>query len=242
MLAEESCAPLQYFYCGLEVVAILSSELLFAMRTYILWNRHKAVLATLITLAIVQLSVVIVILGIFLAGATFISSLGPYLNLPDCILSSPPKILFGIYLVTEVSFRQRYCKLTERLVMLALMVIRMWQNSPRSALVKEMVRGGVLYYVCTVFLSLANIIVWTRGEGTGVTNTLSVQLHQRRFQSAFHTILASRLQLHLANESNIGRFYISTTTPSMGPGGGGSNPSRENHEYELDPMRVEVVA
>jgi len=99
-VAYTACTPLFYAHAASETAAIIFSEGLFALRTYILWNCHKFVFAILSTLMTSVLVSVGIILGFSSSSVTFVISSDP--NISACTLGSPPRLASGIYLVTLV--------------------------------------------------------------------------------------------------------------------------------------------
>jgi len=217
-IAPKTCSTLVHINSLLEALTVVFSEGLFALRTYVLWNRNKVVLKILISFYIIFLTAIGVILRF--AGTTLSLLKSSFPNISACIISGFPRFVYGLYLVVLIS----------ELIILTMMIVRIARSGSRSALLKVMVRDGVLYCLCGAFLSTVSMVVWMRApDGFYIGFVL--------YQSIFHTILASRLQLQLVTKSKENKTYATDTTSSTGPGERGEM----IHNYELRHVAPEVA-
>ncbi|EIW83571.1 hypothetical protein CONPUDRAFT_142245 [Coniophora puteana RWD-64-598 SS2] len=170
----------------LESAEVIAAEVLFAFRTYIMWNRNKIVFALLSSMTAVALALVTALLVLFLPTITLVSPPVPGIN--GCIKSSASSIIFGAYLFIVVT----------ELVILGLITVHACQDKYRlqGGIIETMIYSGALYCTCMLLFSVANIGTNLRLHGS-YSDLLST------YQTIFHTILASRLQLHLCSQFEV---------------------------------------
>jgi len=193
----------------------------------------------LIIFYIIEVILFGVILRSIFVGAKLTASPAP--KILDCDLSSLSRKVYVLYLLVlmgELGHRSVYTELfshsRKHLVMVVLMIIRIERSRPHPALLKVMIRDGVFYCLCGVLLSIVSVTIWIR-----VRNSYEILFVP--FQSILHSILASRLQLHLVSESKIDNTSINTTVIFTGLCDRGSGLPAVEHTYELTHIPHQTV-
>ncbi|KAF8834101.1 hypothetical protein BDN67DRAFT_1006190 [Paxillus ammoniavirescens] len=194
-----TCETLLYITTILEIVAITLSEVIFGLRAYAMWNRNRAVLVTYCCVAIVYVAVVVFMFQSFLPSVTFGES--PIATISGCYKTSGNSLVFATFVVIMLV----------EVVTTALTLYPAFQHfrhTPNS-LSQNMARGGVFYCV-TMFstcMSVANVLlillfpVRLPALPFFLFPHLYLQIQYGDmftiYQTVMHTVLATRMQLHL---------------------------------------------
>ncbi|KIJ12966.1 hypothetical protein PAXINDRAFT_14180 [Paxillus involutus ATCC 200175] len=171
------CETLLYIITILQIVAITLSEVIFGLRAYAMWNRNKAVLVIYCCVAIVYVAAVVFILQLCLPSITFGES--PTAMISGCYETGGNSDIFAVFVVimlVEV--------VTTTLTLYR--AFRYFRHAPNS-LSQNMMRGGVFYCVTMLSMSVVNVLLIFLVP----TYILTV------YQTVMHTMLATRMQLHL---------------------------------------------
>ncbi|KIJ12969.1 hypothetical protein PAXINDRAFT_14184 [Paxillus involutus ATCC 200175] len=175
------CETLLYIITILQIVAITLSEVIFGLRAYAMWNRNKAVLAFPLTFAAqVYVAAVGFILQLFLPAVTFGES--PTAMISGCYETGSSSVIFAVFVV--IMFVEA---VTTTLTLYR--AFRYFQHAPNS-LSENMTRGGVFYCVTMFSMSVANVLLIFLLPAH-YTYIFTV------YQTVMHTVLATRMQLHL---------------------------------------------
>ncbi|KIK75771.1 hypothetical protein PAXRUDRAFT_835556 [Paxillus rubicundulus Ve08.2h10] len=176
----DTCEGLLYFLVVLEAVAITLSEVTFGLRSYVMWNQNRAVLVIYCCVAAAYIASFVFILQSFLPSVTYGEA--PLPAISGCYKTGGSTIVFASFVVIM---------LTEA-VTTALTLYRALRNfwHTPNALVRSVTRDGVFYCVSMFSMSIANVLLifflpLQYGDMIAV------------YQTVMHTMLATRMQLHL---------------------------------------------
>jgi len=174
------CQTLLYIIAILETVAIAFSEVTFGLRAYAMWNRNKAVLVVYCCVAIAYVAVEVFVLQSVLPSVTFGEP--PIAIIPGCYETGGSSIDFVTFVVIMAA----------EAVTTTLTVYRAYRHFRHTpnALVQNMTRDGVFYCVTMFSMSIINAL-FTLLLPIQYTNILDT------YQAIMHTVLATRMQLHL---------------------------------------------
>ncbi|KAK7460455.1 hypothetical protein VKT23_009176 [Stygiomarasmius scandens] len=175
---------------ALRLVSVVSSELIVAVRTWAIWEGQRSIL---FTLTILSLAAVI--------PATVIIAQSIMTNHIEAIVSEDT---IDICSVTIGNVRAAFVvpyilTIIYELVILSLSLFKVieWRrtikDTIRAPLIYTLWRDGVLYFSWMLALGFVNIVVVLQSEAPQLRSG-SAQL-----QAALHSILSTRIVLHLAN-------------------------------------------
>jgi len=100
---------------------------------------------------------------------------------PGCIQDGVSTAIRAVYIIFVAN----------ELVILAMTLVHVKKTSRQSSsgLLDKLVRGGLVYSVCTITLSISNLITWCiQWNYPGILNAVAMY---------FHVIMASRFQLQM---------------------------------------------
>ncbi|KAF7420850.1 hypothetical protein PC9H_011368 [Pleurotus ostreatus] len=197
---------------GLRVTAIISSEAIVAVRTWAVWARNKWILAILVLCAIAACTA---------AGVTTVndvqsserksSSTFEY-PAPDCVVGLSTSV--GGQWVVPLSMTIMYEVVT---IVLTIIRIMWWRRrlsrsrSPnRAPLLDTLWKDGVIYFALMLALGVVNTALVIRSTAA------VIQQNVTQLQTSLHSILSTRIVLHLAN-SGVGVKQMHTATSSYDP-------------------------
>ncbi|KIJ08641.1 hypothetical protein PAXINDRAFT_88584, partial [Paxillus involutus ATCC 200175] len=149
----------------------------FGLRAYAMWNRSKAVLAIYCCIAIAYVAATAFIFQLFFSSVTFGEPPLPIIS--GCYRMGANSVIFASFVVVMVTEA-----VTTTLILYR--AFRHFRHTP-NALIQNMTRDGV-FYCFTVFLDCRTDILDLRY----LTHTPTP-----RYQAVIHTILATRMQIHL---------------------------------------------
>jgi len=172
-------------------LGILSAEGLLAVRTYALWQGNKKVLAG------------ILVFGLFSIGASISVPYWKSSSRSNCLFlgDATYSIQYGFVLFFELFL----------LTTTALASFKHYRFA-KGLLITILIRDGVMYMGCIIFVTITNIIVNVAAP-LGYTNSLDA------LQLVLHSVLASRIFFHL-RESYVGGLIemSSFSVPTSGLG------------------------
>ncbi|KAG2069330.1 hypothetical protein BDR04DRAFT_711009 [Suillus decipiens] len=175
------CLVLITLDSGLCIVLIFLSECFFVLRTYVLWNNNRILLAAMLSAFFACL--------VASFGSLFGTYTGPtayetnhFPGVADCY-QSKPKFAFFMTFILLTMFELGLMILT------LIRAIQSWQLSS-SRLYVVLVKHNIFYYACGLLLSVANILASLFLEYS-YYNMLYV------FEAMTLAILATRMHLHL---------------------------------------------
>ncbi|KIK83524.1 hypothetical protein PAXRUDRAFT_153138 [Paxillus rubicundulus Ve08.2h10] len=198
-LDDHTCRTALYSLVALDAVAIALSEVIFSFRAYAMWNRDRVVLAILCFTAIVSLVALIFIFQSFLPSVTFGEPPLPIIS--GCYKTGANSVIFASFVVI----------MGAEAVTTALTLHRSFSHFRHmpNALIQNMTRDGVFYCVTMFVMSVANVLV---------IFLLPIQFSEilSAYQSVMHTILATRMQLHLRKVDRQ-RYFLDPFQESLAP-------------------------
>ncbi|KAG2050094.1 hypothetical protein BDR06DRAFT_659121 [Suillus hirtellus] len=173
------CGVLQNINSGLSIVIVIFSECFFILRTYVLWDRNRIVLAVMLSnllFFLIASFTIVFVVGIPAAYAT-----SPIQGITGCYLSSTIFLYFIPFLLLSVF----------QLGLMILTLIRAIQNwrTNTSRLYVVLVNHNISYYACGLLFTVANIFT------SGFQYSYHSVLYD--FQLIVLAILATRMHLHL---------------------------------------------
>ncbi|KAF8839349.1 hypothetical protein BDN67DRAFT_780378 [Paxillus ammoniavirescens] len=174
-----TCKTLLYIIVVLEAVAIALSEVTFGLRAYAMWNRSKAVLAIYCCVAIAYVAATAFIFQLFFSSVTFGKPPLPIIS--GCYRMGANSVIFASFVVVMVTEA-----VTTTLILYR--AFRHFRHTP-NALIQNMTRDGVFYCVTMFSMSLVNVLVILFMPIQGWVLDA--------YQAVMHTILATRMQIHL---------------------------------------------
>ncbi|KAK0444987.1 uncharacterized protein EV420DRAFT_979515 [Desarmillaria tabescens] len=178
------CGLYSFITGPLVAFGIFTSQVILMIRTYAIWDRHRAVFWCFIGTGVFCFTPGVVGLAIELKDLQSAQSS----NNPGCFHVSPSlsKLLYIPVLVSET-------------IIASLTLFKGVQHLRRSShpFVTELYASGMLFYVCLFLISLANILIpmWTYA----LTPFLGY------FQRILHSILSSRVMLLILEQRGIRR-------------------------------------
>lgn len=191
----------------LRVTAIISSEGIVAVRTWAVWARNKWILAILVLCAIAACTA---------AGVTTVNDVqsSELINAParDCVVGLSTSV--GGQWVVPLSMTIMY-----EVVTIVLTIIRiMWwrrrlsrsRTPNRAPLLDTLWKDGVIYFALMLGLGVVNTALVIRSTAA------VIQQNVTQLQTSLHSILSTRIVLHLAN-SGVGVKQMHTATSSYDP-------------------------
>ncbi|KAK0429972.1 hypothetical protein EV421DRAFT_381523 [Armillaria borealis] len=180
------CRLLSFITCPLAALCIFASQVILMIRTYAIWDRHKAVFWCFIGIVIFCFIPVVVGLGIQLKTIQLVEPLDN-----PVYLSHPSKVANLLYIPVIVS----------ETIIASLTLFKGVQHFRRSShpFLKELYVSGMFFYACLLFITLANILVpmWAPG----------MALFLGSFQVNLHSILSNRIMLLILKQRRTYRRY-----------------------------------
>ncbi|KAH8833018.1 hypothetical protein DL96DRAFT_1584316 [Flagelloscypha sp. PMI_526] len=185
----------------LRLVTIMTSECILIIRTWAIWERRRDIFFVLLFFAIGCVVPAIAIVAVDVATTKLGPPIAPYHEFEHCrTLVSKIKSYIVPY-VMAIVFES---------VILVLSLVRMTRlrngvpEALRIPFLDAMMKDGVLYYLAVFALSILNIVL------------VMVTGPQMRFASAqlqanFHSIISTRLLLHLTRLSSQSSLHGSST-------------------------------
>ncbi|KAH7927033.1 hypothetical protein BV22DRAFT_1032258, partial [Leucogyrophana mollusca] len=164
----------------LHAIAITISECIFALRCYAMWNGSRVIFAISCFTLTASITSLVVILGPFLPSVTFGEPPLPIIH--GCYKTGANSTLFVCFVVIMIS----------EAIIISLTLYRAHKHfhyAP-NALIQRLTRDGVFYCLSVFAMSVTNVLV---------IFLLPIQYSEllNTYQAVMHTILASRMQLHL---------------------------------------------
>ncbi|KAF8833647.1 hypothetical protein BDN67DRAFT_976501, partial [Paxillus ammoniavirescens] len=176
-----TCKTVLHFVVVLDAVAITLSEAILSFRVYAMWNRHRVVVVILCCTTTVSLSALIFIFQSFLPSVTFGEPPLPIIS--GCYKTGANSVIFASFVVIMVTEA-----VTTTLTLYR--ALGHFRDMP-NALIQNMTRDGIFYCVTMFCMSVANVLV------IFLLPVCLSALLSFSYQSVMHTILATRMQLHL---------------------------------------------
>ncbi|KAG2139580.1 uncharacterized protein EDB93DRAFT_696118 [Suillus bovinus] len=177
---QAECRVLENINPALGIVIIIFSEFFFVLRTYVLWNQNKILLAAMLSTLfclLVAISAMIFATGV---PASYATSAIP--GITGCYQSSTSFLYFIPFLLLSLF----------ELLLMILTLIRVMQDWRTNAgrLYVVLVNHNISYYACSFLFSVANIFA---------SLLLQYSYHSVLYDFEFITlaILATRMHLHL---------------------------------------------
>ncbi|KIK76210.1 hypothetical protein PAXRUDRAFT_18372 [Paxillus rubicundulus Ve08.2h10] len=176
----DTCEGLLYFLVFLEVIAITLSEVIFGLRAYAMWDRNRAVLVMYCCVATAYIAAFAFILQSFLPSVTYAEA--PLEIISGCYKTGGSTIVFASFVVIMLA----------EAVTTTLTLYRAYhyfRHTP-NALVQNMTSDGMYYCMSMFSMSVVNVLLIflvpiQYGDMIAV------------YQTVMHTMLATRMQLHL---------------------------------------------
>ncbi|KAG1773565.1 hypothetical protein EDD22DRAFT_208922 [Suillus occidentalis] len=188
-----SCFSLILFVC---------SESFFILRTYVLWDNNKIVLAAMLLAFVTLFAGALAAVFSVTANAPFVTSSIP--GITGCYQSSGSMGLFVPYLLLFV--------LELMLISLTLTcAIQKWRASD-DRLYVVILKHNVFYYACGLGFSIVNVLA-------SLLLDYAYSGMFQDFQGVIHTILATRMHLHLwhVNRTDDPGVFTSFTLSDLTP-------------------------
>ncbi|KAK0433700.1 hypothetical protein EV421DRAFT_1377173 [Armillaria borealis] len=180
------CRLLSFITFPLAALCVFASQIILMIRTYAIWDRHKAVFWCFIGIVIFCFIPEVVGLGIQLKT---IQLVGPFDN--SVCSSHPSKVANLLYIPVIVS----------ETIIASLTLFKGVQHLRRSShpFLTELYVSGMLFYACLLFITLANILVpmWAP----------DMALFLNSFQVNLHSILSNRIMLLILKQRRTYRRY-----------------------------------
>jgi len=176
----------------LRVLTILSSELIFALRTWAIWGRRKSILIMFICATIAGFIPSAIITVKDISSSAVDPRLPPQYSYCEIIVSSVGKLWVLPYV----------CIISYQLLTLTFSLIKISQlrrSIPlraRSSLLSTLRSDGILYFASMLLLGCLNIGL--------VVQISSSQLRQggTQLQTIVHSIISTRIVLHVVNTTS----------------------------------------
>ncbi|KIJ12965.1 hypothetical protein PAXINDRAFT_14179 [Paxillus involutus ATCC 200175] len=179
-LDAQTCEALLYIIVVLETAAITLSEVAFGLRAYAMWNRNRAVLVICCCVATAYVVALAFIFRSFLPSVTY--GKAPFTIISGCYETGASSVLFASFVIVILPEG-----VTTALILYR--ALRYFRHTP-NVLIQKMTRDGVFYCVTMFCMSVTNVLVICLFpiQGARVLDT---------YQAVMHTILATRMQIHL---------------------------------------------
>ncbi|KAK0444982.1 uncharacterized protein EV420DRAFT_1572787 [Desarmillaria tabescens] len=181
------CHRFVFIMAPLTVIGTLTSQVILMIRTYAIWDRHRAVFWCFIGTGVFCFIPELVCLAIELKTIRAIESSS---NHPGClnVSSNLAKAFYIPIVVSETTIA-------------SLTLFKGIQHLRRSShpFLIELYVSGMFFYVCLLLITLANILVpmWAN----------SIAPFLSYFQLILHSILSSRIMLLILKQRQIRRSY-----------------------------------
>lgn len=190
----DTCQFVNNICSCLSLVSFVRSECFFILRTYVLWNNNKVVLAVMLSTFVTAFAGSVAAVFSATAVAPFETSLIP--GITGCYQSSGSMKLFVPYLLLF--------GLELLLISLTLTcAIQTWRIT-NNRLYVVMVKHNIFYYACGLVFSIVNVL-------TSLLLDYAYSGMFQDFQCIIHAILATRMYLHLWHAERNGDFSAFTS-------------------------------
>lgn len=198
----DTCQFVNNICSCLSVILFVCSESFFVLRTYVLWDNNKVVLAAMLLAFVTLFAGAMAAVFSVTANAPFETSSIP--GITGCYQSSGSTGLFVPYLLLFV--------LELMLISLTLTcAIRKWRASD-DRLYVVILKHNVFYYACGLGFSIVNVL-------TSLLLDYAYSGMFQDFQGIIHAILATRMHLHLwhVNRTDDPGVFTSITLSDLTP-------------------------
>ncbi|KAG1884000.1 hypothetical protein F4604DRAFT_232485 [Suillus subluteus] len=165
---------------GLGVASVVFSECFFILRTYVLWNKNKILLAAMLSTAFAFIVASFSVAFTVTVPAAFATSAIP--GITGCYQTSTDFRLFTLFLLLSV-FQLGLMMLT------LIRAIQSWRINP-SRLYVVLVKHNIFYYTCGFLFSVLNIF-------TSLLLQYAYNAMLYDFQVMILAILATHMHRHL---------------------------------------------
>ncbi|KAF9232724.1 hypothetical protein BU15DRAFT_80928 [Melanogaster broomeanus] len=194
-----TCSSLLYTFTTINVVAILLSEVAFRLRMYAIWNRSRLILTIICCTLIASVGTLMFIFIQYLPSVTFGEP--PFPIIYGCYMTGASPVLF-------VSFVVIMCVEAVTTSLTLYRAYKYFRDMP-NVLIQNLTRDGLFYCLSMFVMSVINVLViFLLPVGlsallcvVSVPSLVSFQVQYSQvlvmYQSVMHTILATRMQLHL---------------------------------------------
>ncbi|PBK60829.1 hypothetical protein ARMSODRAFT_1026261 [Armillaria solidipes] len=205
------CRLLAFITCPLATLCVFASQVILMLRTYAIWDRHKAVFWCFIGIVIFCFIPEVFGVGLQLKtsqcellairdsrelNSIQFAVVGPF-DHPGC-LSHSSNVANFLYIPVLVS----------ETIIASLTLFKGVQHLRRSShpFLTELYVSGMFFYACLLFITLANILVpmWAPG----------VALSLGSFQINLHSILSNRIMLLILKQRRTYRRYPTEALPT----------------------------
>ncbi|KAJ3727665.1 hypothetical protein C8R42DRAFT_656165 [Lentinula raphanica] len=175
------------------LIAIIASELILAVRTWAIWGRSRKVLVTLISFSLAGIISTATIVAMSIVSNHVVPLVSEqFQNICSLTISN---ISHGFIIPYVVAMLYEFVTLT-----LSLIRIITWRKTIpahiRAPIINTLWRDGVVYYSFMLVLGFVNIGLVLQ-QGVPQVRTGGAEL-----QAVFHSILSTRIVLHLAGSSD----------------------------------------
>ncbi|KAJ3820528.1 hypothetical protein EV361DRAFT_941370 [Lentinula raphanica] len=175
------------------LIAIIASELILAVRTWAIWGRSRKVLITLISFSLAGIISTATIVAMSIVSNHVVPLVSEqFQNICSLTISN---ISHGFIIPYVVAMLYEFVTLT-----LSLIRIITWRKTIpahiRAPIINTLWRDGVVYYSFMLVLGFVNIGLVLQ-QGVPQVRTGGAEL-----QAVFHSILSTRIVLHLAGSSD----------------------------------------
>ncbi|KAJ7855001.1 hypothetical protein B0H14DRAFT_749105 [Mycena olivaceomarginata] len=183
---------------GLRSIAIVAAEVILAVRTWAIWERKKSILIFLCLVSAAALggSTIMIVRGI---NNTHKSLDG------DCtVIMNPRSQAYLIPYVVVIAYETMTMSLSAARIL-------KWRSqitpSTQTPLLDTLWNDGLMYFTWMIALGIVNIIIILHGD-------VHVRTGGAQLQTSFHSILSTRIILHLAKLGRPRRRQNRTTSAS----------------------------
>ncbi|KAH8834898.1 hypothetical protein DL96DRAFT_11782 [Flagelloscypha sp. PMI_526] len=185
----------------LRLVTIMASECILIVRTWAIWERRRDIFCVLLVSAIVCVLPPIVFVSIDVATTKLEPPIAPFEELEHCRTLISKINSYVVPYVMAIVFES---------IILSLSFFRIAQlrngvpKPLRMPFLDAILRDGIMYYFAVFALSVVNIVlVMTTGP--------QLRFASSQLQANFHSIVSTRLLLHLTELSNKRSMHGSST-------------------------------
>ncbi|KAG2366887.1 hypothetical protein BDR07DRAFT_1394772 [Suillus spraguei] len=177
----DRCSVLTSIISGLGIALVFFSECFFMLRTYVLWNKNRILLAAMLITFFVFLALSLGFAITYTAPATYAYDLMPGVTTP--CYQDPTTLGFFVTFNLLTAFELGLMILT------LIRAIQSWRMTS-SRLYVVLVKHNIFYYACALLLSVVNVV-------TSVFFMPSYYNMLYVFEVTILTILATRMHLDL---------------------------------------------
>ncbi|KAF9465281.1 hypothetical protein BDZ94DRAFT_1296545 [Collybia nuda] len=188
-----------YLVCSfISVSGVVTAELIMTVRVYALWGKHKGVGILLLIMSTLEFVASAVTFNIYRVHVRYF----PIANLPGCLTFA---------LSTSGSHSWPYIPLlVHQTLIFLLTAIKGYEHYSdglyNASLIHTFYRDGIIYYALLVAFSAGNIAT------THERSDMTILYFLAFLQQVIHSILSSRMLLHLRQQASAGRLSSSEQT------------------------------